>query len=63
MEPKFKIGDEVRHYSDCVTIFKIKDVQERNINYFYDITNGDFSLEKVPEHELSSVDKNKECLS
>ena len=55
MENRFNVGDPVRHISDCVTSFKVKNVYEEKVNFFYDIISSDLLLEKIPEHELSFV--------
>lgn len=58
MEPKFRIGDNVQHVSDCITVFKVVNVTTTNVNYFYDIKSEKIFLEDVPEQELSLVEEN-----
>ena len=55
MEPKFKIGDKVHHFSDCETIYEVVKIHQTSVNYFYDIENDDFSLVNVQEQELVLV--------
>ena len=59
MENKFKIGDQVRHITDGVTIFKVKAVYFIEVNYFYDISNGQMLLDKRPEQELLPIEENE----
>lgn len=54
---KFKIGDRVRIFEDCVTIFTVTNIYETHVNYFYDLKSDKFLLEKRPEQELSLVEE------
>ena len=57
MEPKFNIGDKVRHFSDCETIYEVIKIHQTHVNYFYDIEGENLPLKEVPEHELSIVEE------